>query len=791
MAKPVIVGIGEIMKPVPKDLAQAEAPVAFMAQAAQRALENTNTSSTNLKKISTAIDTVAVVRTFSDSGAPLKSPFGDPENYPRAVAKRLGIKPQHAIYAASGGQAPQQLVNEFASKITQGQHEVVLLVGAEALANQKALLKAGQGADWHEPSTDPFEDRDAGIAETLDEGQFLNEFINIPAIYTAMENARRRRLGLNRAAYRSECAALFEQFAKVAATHPCAMFPTALSAQEIETITPENNAITDLYSRAMTAKDGVNLGAAVLMMSAAAAQSFGIDPAHYIYPIAGSDTVEKTLSQRADIGQSVAMQAAYDGAFEAAELTHEKIKFMDLYSCFPLAVFVACEALQITPDDPRGLTVTGGLPFFGGPGNNYAMHAIVNMAQKLRQEKRAYGLVGANGGFLSKHSVGIYSTHPPEKGWQEADKAKLKKIIDAQETPEVAAYADGRAQIEAYAVEFNRKGPVRGFVLGRLGDDRRFIGSTDRADKTTLAHMLDDDAAADPLDKEIYVTSKGPGNRFSFAPETTLALMPKIAGNLDADFKFCEVTRHDHILEVTINRPEARNSLTPEANFELEQIFDLYEQDRSLWVAIITGAGDKAFSAGNDLKYMATGNPIWIPETGFGGLTHRQNRTKPVIAAVNGFAFGGGLEIALACDLIVADANAQFALPEVKTGLIAGAGGIFRLPQKLPAQIANEMILTGRAMKIDEACHYGLVNVKAEAGAAMTAARDLAKTICAVSPSAVSASLQAMQAAAHHADPIDALKQPSNALIKVAISEDLQAGLTAFMLKQKPNWKNK
>ena len=787
MAQPVIVGIGEIMQPVPEDLAQAQTPVSLMTQAAQKALADAGSDTADLEKIGAAIDTLAVVRCFSDSGAPLKSPFGDPENYPDAIAKRLGIDPQHAIYATSGGQTPQALVNEFARKITQGQHEVVLLVGGEALANQKALLKAGHTADWREPSTDPFEDRDAGIAETLDEGQFLNEFINIPAIYTAMENSRRHRLGLSRAAYRAECAALFEQFAKVAANHPCAMFPQAMTAEEIETITPENNPITDLYSRAMTAKDGVNLGAAVLMMSETAAQNFGIARTHYVYPLAGSDTVEKTLSQRADLGKSVAMQAAYDGAFEAAALAPEAIHYMDLYSCFPLAVFVACEALGITPDDPRGLTVTGGLPFFGGPGNNYAMHAIVNMVQKLRQEKKAYGLVGANGGFLSKHSVGIYSTQPPENGWQEADTAKLQHLIDAQHAPEVTAYADGRARIETYAVEYNRKGPVRGFVLGRLGDEKRFIGVTDRADKSTIIQMLDDD----PLDKEIYVTSKGPGNRFSFAPETTRALMPKIAHSLDAAFEFCMVTRHDHILEVTINRPEARNSLTPEANFELEKIFDLYEQDRSLWVAIITGAGDKAFSAGNDLKYMASGNPIWIPETGFGGLTHRQNRTKPVIAAVNGFAFGGGLEIALACDLIVADTNAQFALPEVKTGLIAGAGGIFRLPQKLPAQIANEMILTGRAMKIDEACHYGLVNVKAEAGAAMPAARELAQTICAVSPSAVAASLQAMQAGAQYADPVDALKQPSHALIKVAISEDLQAGLTAFMLKQKPDWKNK
>ena len=217
----------------------------------------------------------------------------------------------------------------------------------------------------------------------------------------------------------------------------------------------------------------------------------------------------------------------------------------------------------------------------------------------------------------------------------------------------------------------------------------------------------------------------------------------------------------------------------------------LYEADRSLWVAILTGAGEHAFSAGNDLKYMATGNPIWVPETGFAGLTHRKHRSKPVIAAVNGFAYGGGLEIALACDIIIADEAAEFALPEVKTGLIAAAGGLFRLPQAIPPHIAKEMILTGRAMEVDEAIQYGLVNDKTAKGEALDKASEVAAQICTVSPTAVSASMEMMQEGADMPDPAVALDRPTKALTRVAASEDLQIGLMAFLAKQTAKWKNK
>lgn len=535
------------------------------------------------------------------------------------------------------------------------------------------------------------------------------------------------------------------------------MFPKAYSAEEIATITESNKPVTDIYTRAMVAKDGVNLGASVILMSEEKAFGLGISRDKFIYPVAGSETTDKTIPFRENLAKSVAMDIAYKGAFKTAGLKMSDISCMDLYSCFPIAVFAACETLGIGPDDPRGLTVTGGLPFFGGPGNNYSMHGIVNIVERLRKDRKGYGLVGANGGLLSKHAIGIYGTKAPEKGFRLANAAAMNEKVQAQKSPVVTEYADGRAIIESYSVEFGSKGPKRGFVLGRLEDGRRFLGSTDRGDQETVQELLN----SDPLGREIFVTSKGPGNRFSFDEEKTMSLIPPLPNSLEGNFEHVLVNRNGNILEVMINRPDSRNSLTPDANYELEHVFNLYEADRSLWAAIITGAGDKAFCAGNDLKYSATGQQIWVPETGFGGLTSRKKRLKPVIAAVNGFAYGGGLEIALACDIIVADETAKFALPEVKTGLIAAAGGVFRLPRAIPNHIAREMILTGRPMSTHQAQKYGLINYKTKSGTAMEKARKIAKEICSASPTAVSASLQMMYEGADIIDPSDAISVQS------------------------------
>ena len=167
--------------------------------------------------------------------------------------------------------------------------------------------------------------------------------------------------------------------------------------------------------------------------------------------------------------------------------------------------------------------------------------------------------------------------------------------------------------------------------------------------------------------------------------------------------EFCRVERDGHLLQVTISRPEVMNAIHPPASFELSRVFDSFESDPDLWVAIVTGAGDKAFCAGNDLKYQAAGNKLEWPASGFGGLTSRFDGRKPVIAAVNGLAMGGGFEIVLACDIAVASEHAVFALPEPRVGLAALAGGLHRLPRQIGHKQAMGMLLTGRRVDAAEA----------------------------------------------------------------------------------------
>ena len=196
--------------------------------------------------------------------------------------------------------------------------------------------------------------------------------------------------------------------------------------------------------------------------------------------------------------------------------------------------------------------------------------------------------------------------------------------------------------------------------------------------------------------------------------------------------EYCETRTDGRILWVTINRPERMNALHWKANAELSTVFDEFASDPELWVAIITGSGDRAFSAGNDLKYQAQeagGELNAGPKSGFAGLTARYDCSKPVIAAVNGVAMGGGFEIALACDLIIASENAVFALPEPRVGLAALAGGIHRLPRLIGLKRAMGMMLTGRRVSAKEGEQMGFVNEVTTAEELLPTARRWAEQI--------------------------------------------------------------
>jgi enoyl-CoA hydratase/carnithine racemase len=257
------------------------------------------------------------------------------------------------------------------------------------------------------------------------------------------------------------------------------------------------------------------------------------------------------------------------------------------------------------------------------------------------------------------------------------------------------------------------------------------------------------------------------------------------------EYKFCTVKDEGRTRIVTLNRPEVMNALHGEAHDELETVWDEFAADDGLWLAIITGAGDRAFSAGNDLKAQAAGRRTQFVRSGFAAITHRFDLDKPLIAAVNGIAMGGGFEIALACDIIVASENAVFALPEPRVGLIAGAGGVHRLPRTIPEKLALGMILTGRRVSAAEGKELGFVNEVVPAGGALSAAKRWAEMILECSPKAVRASKQSFLRGLGEPTLEAAMRTIYPAQQDNRASQDYLEGPKAFTEKRKPNWQNK
>ena len=253
--------------------------------------------------------------------------------------------------------------------------------------------------------------------------------------------------------------------------------------------------------------------------------------------------------------------------------------------------------------------------------------------------------------------------------------------------------------------------------------------------------------------------------------------------------EFCSVEKEGPMTIVTIERPEVMNSLHPPANFELADVFDDFVADKDQWVAIITGAGDRAFSAGNDLKYQASGGKMGGPPSGFAGLTSRFDNPKPIIAAVNGVAMGGGFEIALACDLIIAAENAIFALPEPRVGLAALAGGIHRLPREIGLKQAMGMLLTGRRVGANEGKGLGFVTDVVAEGQALSAAKDWASQILECAPLSVRGSKQAAMAGMGAATLEEAIKGKYDQILAMYKGADFVEGPLAFAEKRSPNWK--
>ena len=470
---PVLVGAGQVVERDPT----TDSPMMLAAEAARRALSHAGGEG-----LVEAIDTISVTRLFTDSMGIKPCPFGRSDNPPMSVARAIGASPAHCIHGQVGGNEPQDRVIEFARDIALGKRSVVLLAGAEAMRNQRTAERAGQTLDWNETfDADKYPLEDRGWGDMFVTMQEVSNGLLAPMSYYALiEQARAFSQGLTPAGQRSANAQLLASLSEVAAANPYAQFPTALSADAIRDATLLNH----LYTKRMVAQDGVNQGAALILCSVGTARQLGIPARHWVFLHGLAQGEDYNLSEREDLTRSRMAEAVVDRALAIAGKGMDDIDLIDIYSCFPCAVSSVAHHLGLPVDGSRALTLTGGLAFFGGPGNNYGMNAIAEAVAQLRSGAGNCALVSSLGGILSKHATGIYSLEPSYVNWAEVTTRLSKEVLPAR--PVVESPVAGA--IASYVVNYRGDEPVQAIIIADTDDGGRFVANS--TDRETVEAML-------------------------------------------------------------------------------------------------------------------------------------------------------------------------------------------------------------------------------------------------------------------------------------------------------------
>ena len=468
---PVLIGAGQLTQ---RDVEPAEAlePVAMMEAVARSAADDAGVGAKALARL----DAMAVVNVFS-------WPYA---NAPRLLGERLGARPAREVTTTVGGNTPQWLVNETAARIAAGEVSLALLVGAEAVRTVVRARRTRTTLGWSsaggEQPTVVGDARDGTSAHEVAHGLVLPTQI-YPMFENALRAKHRRAFDEHQRLLGHLCSGL----SAVAAANSHAWFRQARTADEIATVSPSNRMIGFPYPKLMNAIIEVDQAAGILMASVATARALGVPPDRWVYLWGTGQAHDRWfVTERVDYTSSPAIREAARQALGAAGIGIDRIEHLDLYSCFPSAVQIGREMLGISPDDPRPLTLTGGLPYFGGPGNNYSMHAIAEVVARTRARPGSVGLVTALGWYLTKHAIAVYAATPKDGPFVREDPAPRQALLDAQAAPELAMEPSGDGTIETYTVLHDRDGtPVRGLVIGRLGDGRRFLAATPE-DRTLL-----------------------------------------------------------------------------------------------------------------------------------------------------------------------------------------------------------------------------------------------------------------------------------------------------------------
>ena len=406
---PVIVAAAQVVDRLDENWRRLS-PADLAADAVRTTLD-----STGVEDLASQVDQLMVMRTFVDSVPdrikPLLAPFGCSDQFARSVANRCGMQEATAIYATAGGQSPQQYVATACSEIAQGRADVIVLCGAEAIATMRAHQRSGEALDWSESPEGSSEDHGMGLEDQFVPALAAHKIVAPIDIYPMMEHKKRVSRGMSRSDYLAYLGDVLTPLADAARVNPITMFDRVPESQEISALSGRNRVVGDPHLKSMVAKDGVNQSAAVVVMQYGKACELGLEQ-RAVFLRGFAEATEQNLLDRMDWSVSPALRWAYANALSTAGMDVDEIDAFDIYSCFPIAVIEAMEALGLELGEGRPISLTGGLPFFGGPGNNYSMHGIASAVSAIQNDQYANVLVGALGGHMSKHAVGVYSRTP-------------------------------------------------------------------------------------------------------------------------------------------------------------------------------------------------------------------------------------------------------------------------------------------------------------------------------------------------------------------------------------------
>lgn len=493
---PIIIGAAQFTQH--KDTSQPLDPLSLIVKTSKMAIEDTQT-----KEIVDIIDAVYMVNIDSWSY----------EDAPGKLSKILGIKPIKKVYLPDGGNTPQMLVNRAARAISAGKSRSILITGGEALYSRLQAKKDELTLNW------PKRKKPKYIEGEL--WDWINEFENRygfkypPYTYAIFETAIRAASGRTIDEHKKHLGKLFEHFSMIASKNPYSWTQESYTADEIIIPSPENRYITHPYTKRMCSNLFVDQAGTIIMANEELAKSLCIDRKLWVYLMGGADLNNiHSITQRPRLDDSPATREGSKIALRQAGLTLNDIDAFDIYSCFPSIVEIIMNELGLAENDHRDLTLTGGLPYFGGPLSNYSLHSIINAVDLIRIDPSLKVMIIANGGYNTKQSIGIYGSEPPTIEWGVIDESGVQQSILEGKLPDPVEMAKGKLAIDGYTIIYDRFGhPERGIVIGTLENGRRTLALIKSGPKN-LKHLEKQELVGktviimyDPSDNRNFVIS--------------------------------------------------------------------------------------------------------------------------------------------------------------------------------------------------------------------------------------------------------------------------------------------